>query len=72
MFRSTPRDVQQRDVAGCLGEVEGLCKRCKFNPGDLQIDPMFDRIDLYAGQRQWPAWQVGQLLRQPETEIAVP
>src|SRR6266851_2566046 len=65
-------NVEQRDEACCLGEIERLRKRCKFHAGDLKIDPMSDRVNLDSGQRQWTVRQGRQLLRQPEAEIAVP
>jgi hypothetical protein len=64
--------IQHRDEAAGFGEIEGLGQSAQFNAGDLQIDPMFDRVNFDAWQRKRPPRQSRQLLRQPEAEIAVP
>ena len=38
---------KDREAAG-LGQIEGLGESAQFDAGDLQIDPMLDRIDLDA------------------------
>ncbi|MEY9514634.1 hypothetical protein ABIF16_005365 [Bradyrhizobium elkanii] len=65
-------DVEQRDEARRLGEIERLGERDDFHPCNLQIDAVTDRGDLDRRLLQRLLRQRRQPVRNPEAEIAVP